>query len=450
MNEGSTSAFRLSGLGLLSFYILCVAFASAAIPLGNYYLKFDWLGGIAVSAFALTSFVKKRGIESSSFYYVMIALGYLALNGVVSATFGPTAFVSRSYWSYYFQFALAFLIFVSLVSFRLDTNAVVKALGVWVNLALAACVLAILQALLGDILVDKILFIPYYESTAISSKYVAGILASTAWFSEASWFGSFLVVPIIYVAFRLSSENVVRRRYVLNVGTFVILLTGLLLGYSLTATISVAVGLVFIGVMFPRSRMAIGFAMLIALVILLYFWDSPLIALQVRRFTELWYGILNFTPGSTVYGSSTSLYVRSIGFGRGISDFLQHPIFGVGMGQGTVPYDSGLITLMAEQGVVGCIIYFWLPVYVILRLSRLRRSRDRQVALLATFLISGLIADYANGLVTYHPFHLQRWLLISIAFSWLWSLRWKRSHVVRRAVPAAPQSEQFSETEIGY
>jgi len=412
---------------LLLFYLVCIALMSAAIPFGSrYYLKFDWLGGIILCLAGLVLIFRNRWLPQKVFVYVLLFSAFLIVNGIWSKKDAST-FDSYQYFSYLLQFYFAFGTFLIIVSMRLDSRSVIRVLDFWAILAFIAGLLGIAQIISGNLLIDRFLFIPYYQTTdfAISRKYVAGILAATAWFAEASHLGAFLTVPFVYAFYRLITGKAtqIKRKYsifgVIGIGV------GILLSYSLTSLVSTVIGLLVLLFCVRRYRIY-GVLIALLLVCLTYiFSDFPYIALQIRRIQEAVGYVFNYQLwGTQAYGTMTSFSVRSIGFIEAINDFLNSPIIGIGIGQERdAPYNSGFLTILAQQGLVGLLFYYSVPIIVIRKLFRIRKFESGHRHWLATFLIAGLAADYANGLITYHPMVLHRWFLISISVSWIYSLR---------------------------
>jgi hypothetical protein len=157
---------------------------------------------------------------------------------------------------------------------------------------------------------------------------------------------------------------------------------------------------------------------LVVLVMLVLFADSSRVELQVLRFSEIAHGLTHWSDRE--FGTATSLSVRAGGVSAGLSAFGDSPVFGNGIGQSERAYHSGIVTLLAEQGIIGAIFYFMPVIIAGVWLVRIISSSTRQSeAVLAELLVVLLLADYANGMVTHHAFHLQRWLLLSLVWGWL-------------------------------
>ncbi len=197
--------------------------------------------------------------------------------------------------------------------------------------------------------------------------------------------------------------------------------------FFVTAILSVFIGVFVIFLLSAQSRLPILLLTLIGFAFFYLFVDAERVVLHLSRFTELFNNLTDFSAGSQYYGTSTSFYVRSVGFYEGLSVFLENPITGIGVGQGERPFHSGFITLLAEQGIIGTVLYFFPLMWIVPKLNRIRKCGDKMMRHLATFFLIALVADYANGLVTHHSFHLQRWLLISIVFAWVYSMHRQRS-----------------------
>jgi len=407
---------------LLYAYIILIAFASAAIPLGSIYVKFDWLGAILIIVLGTVLMLKGHYLNKVVLLYVVACVLWLVLNSLIALHEAQDHYNAYGFLSYFLQTILAIMVFLMISNMFLRTAIVYKLMKVWVMVGCAASILALIQVLVGEIIVDKFLYIPYYNEATISKKVVAGVLAPTAWFSEASWLGSFLVVPTIFMIYEVISNRKLLKAQIFNCVAALTLATGLFLTYSLTAILSVFIGIFAIIMLSPRSRIQILLLILLGIALILAFSDSERVVLQISRFVELFKNVTDFSPGSQLYGTTTSFYVRSVGIYEGLLLFLENPFSGIGIGQGERPFHSGFITLLAEQGIIGTTLYFVPLMLIIYRLNQVRRNGAREIRHLATFFIIALVADYSNGLVTHNSFQLQRWLLISVAFGWVYSL----------------------------
>ena len=173
-------------------YIVLIAFASAAIPFGSIYIKFDWIGAIIICTEGTARISTGGRINKTVMIYVMVFTFWLVNNSVIAVLTAQGQYNVQGFLSYFLQFILALLTFLMLSSMGVRTAIAHKLLFFWVLIACTASLLAIVQVLVGDIIVDNFLYIPYYDESKISKKIVAGVLAPTAWFAESSWFGSFL------------------------------------------------------------------------------------------------------------------------------------------------------------------------------------------------------------------------------------------------------------------
>jgi len=226
---------------LLFGYVAGVSLASAAIPLGAWYVKFDWLAAnlLCIASFGMIS----RGMRINSLVslYVLVFASWLVANGLIASLTSNSPFHTTGFVSYFLQFQLALITFLMISSMRLDAFDIRKILNFWTMVACGACVLAVAQVLTGDRIVGSLLYIPYYADTTLSQRVVAGLLAPTGWFAEASWLGSFLVVPTAFVLIEAAARRS-SRLSLPYLAAALILIAGLFLSYPLTATISVVVG----------------------------------------------------------------------------------------------------------------------------------------------------------------------------------------------------------------
>jgi len=370
-----------------------------------------------------------RVVPAMIVVFVSLYSVYLLVNGLYSNMISPSFDFGR-YFSYFSQFTFAFATVTFIGLMKVDSHTVKKVLRLWSMLAFGASMLAVVQVISDDLIVDRFLFVPYYDAFdfGISRKYVSGLLAATAWFAEASHFGAFLAVPYIYTLYCLLTEHGDRRRSLLNAGMFAGIGMGVFLTYSLTAFLAVAIGMLSIMLLVRRYWCGVAF-MLSACVALAYlFSDYPYIVLQIERIHESSRYLSDLLGATQADGTTTSFYVRSIGFLAAFEDFLDNPILGIGVGQGSVlAYHSGFLTMLAQQGIIGVLFCYSLPVFVILKLVGIRRKSGTEVQWLSGFFAVGLITDYTSGLITHHPMVLHRWFLVSLAVSWIYGLRWTLS-----------------------
>lgn len=427
--KNSADIYLSKGWGTLSFlraYILGVALSSAAIPIlgGIYYIKYDWLAAFVFSAYGLVFiFMKHPATRRLPLIYVLIAVLYMLINGLLAFAFSREQLSFRAYMSSFLQYGAAFVTFIIFACLRIRTDNVFRFMNVWVFIACCACVLSIFQVLLNDLIVDRFIFIPYYEGSEISNKVIGEILAPTAWFSESSWLGSFLIVPAFFSLLSMVHCELSRRTRMLYWMSSALLMTGIILSYSIGTVVSVAVGLVFLVVRSGRTRWTVMVcAVVFGLLGYLFYDEFPRLSLLGARIGEAINNTIDYQTGSEYYGRLTSFYVRSTGFTAGFGDFMRSPVVGIGLGQATMFYHSGFITLLAEQGLLGLTIYYFLPLYVIWKLNTIGRKGTGNVRFLSGFFVTALIVDFTNGLIVHNPFHLQRWLLISVAVSWLLSV----------------------------
>jgi hypothetical protein len=413
-------------LSLVWLHLLLVSVGSSALVLGPYYLKWDWIGAWMIMLYSVYGLPFGHIRRGFALGYACIFVGGLLVNGLV--LFVTSGGELPRYGSYLAQYVMALSTLVVLSSAAMSHRRVMQFMNLWLMIACIACLLAVAQAMTHSLLVDDYLFIPGYADNRISYKAIAGNLAATAWFAEASWFGAFLVVPFFYSFSMFSSHALVTLKGLVYRGAFVLVLVGVILGYSLTTFGAIAVGFAAM-FLFPGDRWfrtkALGLCALVVLLAVLLLWNTSLWELIVDRARESYSNFTDFTPGMDEPGRVTSFSVRSVGFYEGFLDFLANPVFGIGLGQGAVPYHSGLITLLAEQGLVGAVIYYALPAYVIGALLRHRKRAAPAERNTCTFIVVALIADFADGAITQHPFYLQRWLLISISLGWIF---WLRDH----------------------
>jgi len=403
----------------LSFYILAVSFSSVAIPLGNSYLKYDWLGAIVLCLAGAAAILSGQKINRKVIIYVSVYSLFLLLNSMVLEVTSDQRFNMEGFTSSFFQFILAFFTFFVISNSKISSLRVMKLMRVWIVIACFAGMLVMIQVVTGQIIVDQYLFIPYFDNSSISIKIISGVLAPTAWFSESSWLASFLVVPIILLLHDIiEGRNSIWGKHWLYLALFT-LIGSLFYSYSLTGLLSVGAGLFFSFVMGKKMRHAGIMVVCVSFFSLLALIKADVFILQLGRLLELLENLASLNNGGESDGRLTSYYVRSVGIFAGIQDFLKNPLSGIGAGQGSMPYNSGLITLLAEQGVIGIVLYFTPLLYLLGKLNVIRRQAGHLERHIAVLFIVALIADNLNGFVTHNPYHLQRWLLVSVAFGWL-------------------------------
>jgi hypothetical protein len=409
---------------LLYIYLLGLSMASSAIPIASHYIKFDWLFGGIICIYGLYQRISGKSINGSALKFAILILLCLVLNGIIASIKAKSFYLTSGlftpgYFSYFSQYVFALSIFAVVSSFKLRTAHVYNILDWWVIIAAVACLLAVIQVALGDMLVDRFLFTPYYRRNILSTKIVAGIFAPSAWFGESSWFGSFLVVPVTYTFYLLVAHPFSLQRVI----SLFALMAGIFLGYSLTATLTTIVGFCSVLAIQGRFHLLQMVFLCIGCVTSYFLFPTALLNLYITRFAQLFLNLWDFKPGSQSFGMATSFSDRSLGFAKAFSDFIENPFFGIGIGQSDRAYHSGFLTILAEQGLVGVFANYAIVVYVLFCLFGIRKTADMAIKNLSSCFIALMIADYANGFITHNAFHLQRWILISIIMAWFFYLR---------------------------
>jgi hypothetical protein len=108
----------LSTFPFLKAYILGVALSSTAIPIlgGVYYIKYDWLAAFAFSVFGFVYIaLKHRGMRKLPLVYVLIAVFYMLINGLLAFAFSSQQLSLRAYMSSFLQYSVAFVTFIIFV-----------------------------------------------------------------------------------------------------------------------------------------------------------------------------------------------------------------------------------------------------------------------------------------------------------------------------------------------
>lgn len=419
---------RISFAYIVCIYLVLLSLFSSAIPISGIYIKFDWIGAFFVIFFGSISIFSKQSLNKQAVTYILFFLLYIILNSALINIFS-TNYNIDGFISYFLQYLLAFLVFISITSFNLASVDLNKIMSFWIFLAFMASFLAIIQYFTNSLIIDELLFMPYGDDNLVSNKVVSTIdgdfFAPVGWFMEASWIGSFLVVPFIYLSITLFQGSYLFKSRMLSFVLFLFILFAIILGYSITTYLSVLSGLVFSLAIF-RITSAIKILFSLGMIFIIFFiFNFDLIAFQLSRFVEIWNFLSDFEAGSQDYGTSTSIYVRSVGFVAGINAFLSNPLFGHGIGQSLNPFHSGFLTHLAELGIIGIVFLYILPFNVVRHLMEFARANyiKKNDFLMANRFIICIFCDYINGLITHQPYHLLRWFLISIVFSWLIYLR---------------------------
>lgn len=409
---------------ILCGYLLLLSLFSSAVPVGSFYIKFDWIGGLLVLTFSLMNFFRHKSANPLAFLYVLMFSLYILINALFQQV-TATTYDFNGFVSYSLQYLFVLLVFLGIASFKINDLSINRVMNFWVALGVLASLLAIAQYFAGSVLIDDLFYMPYGEDANVTSKVVkfeeGDYFAPPGWFMEASWIGSFLVVPTLFSFTLLFQKDHIFDSLFINILIVSILMTAIILGYSIITLLSIFAGIVTSFFLANRaynpkyvkfmSILIVGFAAV----------NIDVVGFQISRFSEIIEFLSDFEPGSLNHGTATSMYVRSVGFAAGISAFLDNVVLGHGIGQSPRPYHSSLITLMAELGVIGVLFLYWLPLYVIKQLFWLKAAIRKSIAkdLLANSLIVCLVGDYVNGTMTHQPFSLFRWFLVSVTFCWI-------------------------------
>ena len=427
---------------LLALYVIAVGFFNYLLVPGVTLARPPWFLGLLLIGRALWQSLREGHIpRPGPFGLALMFFGITTIaNGVVLLLGDGRDF--GDYLRTEVQFLFILGIVFAFVRARLDEYAVARLLKVWVWTAAAAAAFGIYQSFAHVLhLPLPVLAVSARGVTKMAEKELYGFAAPSSWFVEPSWFGSYLLVPLLYVVGVLAvdppSPFCFRKRS-WAWGIAALLFLGLFLSLSQAAYATVLV--VAVPVIWSlRDRILIGrvvkiagagVALLVVAALILSARGADVFRAQRERVAA----IIAAGPRPEAAWQITSYGVRVASMRGGLELWSTSPVFGVGIN--SVPHhrdadrvlvnpqsgsvDSGLLQVLVEQGILG---FGALMLALVILWERLARTRahesDPGAKFLLWFLMFGLLTDVVNSGVT-HPWqHPQRWLVIGLAASYL-------------------------------
>lgn len=424
---------------LLGVYVLSIAAYNFLLVPGVVGSRPPWIMGLIVVGWTVARALRSGTIGRPG--GLEFCLAACALATVVNGAFVVGLYADgdfRGYLRSEAQFLLCIGTAFAFVAARLPHAGIAKLMRVWVWTAAVASTYGIYQAFarLYDLpLASLPVQAKGFEGMIIKEFF--GFFAVSSWFAEPSWFGSFLLIPLLYVIG--CGVLVVRRPFGFSTTT----VTGLafLLGLALVLSLSQAayVTMLVIGVPLAWSlrrrltrvaSLGIGVGVLLTGgVLLLGPSANAVFQSQYARFTTLLEAARTPELASpiTSYGvrmqsiqAGLAMWRTSPYVGVGINNVARHPLSSQLSDPESGSVSSGMVQLLVEQGVlgVGAVLGFMGLVGLRLRKTFVREPNPER-AFVLWFLMWAVALDVVNSFVT-HPWqHPQRWLALSLGASLL-------------------------------
>jgi hypothetical protein len=439
---------------LASLYVVTVAFFNYLLVSGSAVSRPPWIVGFLLVAVAFVVTLREGRIPRPGPFGLAIMVFALTtiLNGLV--VWVNPALSWHDYIRSEVQFLFAFSVVYAFARARFNEHQIAKLMHVWVWTAGVAALYAIYQS------IARVLGLPFSELTIQAKgfsemlvKRFFGFSAASSWFAEPSWLGSFLVAPLLYLIGVMLFEAVWPIGFRAWIGRLLLGVIGLALFLSLSQAAYATILVVFLPLLWQlRGRLrfgqtlawtAGGMVMVFATVLLLTQRGADVIRAQRERLTAIIEALRAPETASLV----TSFGVRLQDMRAGVLLWESSPLVGVGIN--SVRYDerarlltdpesgsvdSGVLQLLAEQGLLG---FGAFCLAVIVLWHRLQRARARQsdagTRFVLWFLTWALLAEVVNSVFT-HPWqHPQRWLVIAFGASLLTQLERREVSVTNPA-----------------
>lgn len=425
---------------LFTLYVVAVAFFNYLLVPGVAISRPPWIVGLLLIGSALFRSLRKGSVPQPGPFG--LALGGFAATTIVNgvAVWLNPALSVRDYWRSEFQFLLVLGVVWAFARARLSERGVAQLFHAWVWTAGAAALFGLYQAfarILGLPLAQLAIQAKGYSGMLVKEYY--GFFAISSWFAEPSWLGSYLIVPLLYLAGVIVFDVAEPIGFARRRAWLLLVAIALALFLSLSQAAYATLLLVSVALVWSlRGRLRLGrtlrFGVAIAVVVvpiafLLRRGGADVIRAQRDRLT----GLIAAVRSPAIATAITSYTIRLQDMRAGLALWESSPLLGVGInnvryheqaGLLTDPpsgsVDSGLLQLLVEQGLLG---FLALALALAILWDRLRlaygggREQDEGRRFLLWFLRWGLFADVVNSAFT-HPWqHPQRWIVIAAAAS---------------------------------
>lgn len=404
-------------------------------------LRFDWLfAGILSILFVLTIFIRKINLKITPISYGVIMLNIIALLSLINLLNKDIDNI-YSFLTKWLQLLLMSALFISFSSLKLKNSQLRKIIKLWLVVAFIISLYGIYQAIARNYGLP-LAYLPIFNPT-IGTLTRAGTFGDyvrpSSVFGEPSWFGSYLIGPLIVVSIIMTNKKAEKKflfnNSVVNWIILLVLTLTFLMIFSLAAYATIS--LILITFLFYRKTRVVALKIISVFIVLL----SVLSILSM--FTGLKY-IDTFErtgriSSSILEGDITQLSGTSAGvrLARG-ENFLKigadHPILGVGLanpqfyanqysppewykGQPTLGRNHNMwISTFAEMGIFGLFSLIFLYAITLLytrKALKFAKENSTKIFLLAIYFV--IISDIINSQFTYEMIHPQRWFTLSLA-----------------------------------
>ena len=380
--------------------------------------------------------VTKNNLRYNLTSIVTLFLLIVSTAGLIN--YFTNSFSLGQFISTWLQVVFVILIYFVITNIDFEPREFGNLLRIWVGVGGILAVYGIYQAVALNfgLPLDHIpLNNPSYGSR---QKFVAvvGYIRATSVFNEPTYFGSFLISPIILVFSQIklgSSTKILYKSKFLNRAILVLLLLGLMasmaLGPILVLCASFFILLFKDFLRHPGRNLFFLAILLVCLYIIFGFMPGNQMEYFTNRVSRLLDVILLENLSSI---SATSIGVRFASAIASIKMWLSHPFLGVGLNQynlyvssikpswytweETLAPHSTLTSTLSQMGLAGFLA--WAGVWVSLLaelngyIGRARRCTSKYLAKSLYYLV---IASALGSIVSLPFFHIQRWFDISVA-----------------------------------
>lgn len=311
--------------------------------------------------------------------------------------------------------AQPFVIFLLIFKNFKDKTGVIKILYLFVIGGILGAFLGILQYLLPHIFVRYTSILEQYSVPLYHGFIARGVARINGMFGDANTYGQFLV-QVTVCAFGLFLIEKSRKRKFFLIGGLLVSLIALGFSYSRGAWFSLlAASAILSLVLLPgRASKIKAVSVVVLMVIILVF--------AVPEFTPRFISFFNPYTASRV--------TRLQQYKDTVSDVLQHPLLGRGVGfyqyRGELQAAAHSIYLnMADEiGIPGLMVFLWI-LFMVGRdsIRFLRQTEDHSAKILVATLLSGIVAFFGHGITENALYSVKIGWIPGLAMGLIYSLR---------------------------
>ncbi|MCD6468891.1 MAG: O-antigen ligase family protein [Thermoplasmata archaeon] len=425
--------FLIVAMPFFSFPPFCVSTNATTV------FRIDWaVGALLVLVFLGEVLLGKQKVKINRVGKAVLALNVIAILTLFdlfnTGTFHSAFSSLYNFATLEFQLIFATLLFFAISNLDVSKGELKRILQVWVGTAFLISLYGIYQTFARNF------GLPGGYIGGLTHGYgpsgFAGFIRPSAFFREASWFGNYLIAPIILttLAVYYKKSHMLFQRNSRNILALSVLITGFFLSFSLAAY-AILDGIVTLSLLnrYLRGRtVKTALIFLVAIIgtsFLLQYSGIDFIHIVAERVKGVYYDIFQPSKAISSPAAKNSFNIRFARIIMGLRVWLDHPLLGVGLNNysfygieyGGVQFwttDSFWVQSLAEGGILFLGALVFVHVLALTQLKRYIRKahgNDQFLYTTGTAFYYIIWAQVLSGFLTYSWISMFWWVNLSLA-----------------------------------